>query len=867
VGQIDGKRQPEHIEPEEEARELDRLAARCREALGRGLPVTSAAGDRELQRLRERYSRFRDDRDDRSFITGGALLFSRLVTPRPWLHFMTSNHPREHGIWGSFWDQYGGGFSCLDSVLAGRVTSYRDASYVPTAPRASDHRRFYLREQIAGEGVSIRYLFPQPGRGEDLYDRFHCEQGLGTYRLAAERDRLAAELLVFIPVDDPLEVWRLLLANESGNERRVQLFVAVNWGLESYPGHYFDSRVVSQGVCLEELNTLVALNNDKKNRNPRTGFITSRSRFAGFDMSGEDFCGPGQSRLWPQAVEQGACRGSLGTQPYLGLVSALQFDLNLAPGEKKTLDFLLGVTEPEPEKARCHLSGLREKYFGPDGIEIELERLAESWRGLTGRHLARTGDDEVDRFFNVWSKYQAKSSLRLPLSLDMVGYRDTLQYMMGCNSFDPDFVAGHLLTTLAHQYPDGTALRQFAKFPGAPHDPRRYLDNCVWIADTVAGYVQETGDTGLLDREVGFFDAAAGRVDPGNSAPVYEHVRRSLEGLFGNRSRANGLCLIGHGDWNDSLDGVSENGEGMSVWLSMALVFASRRFRELALWRNDKNGLGLADRIITEMTEKINRTAWDGYHYVYAFLPDGEPVGSVENEEGRIHLNVNAWSLFSGVAENAGRVEAVLKAIKELETPLGHLLLHPPYTAKSRRVGRIADIVPGQFENGSIYTHGQSFLIYGLLAQGLAGRALAELKKVLPGGSLPDIATGPPHQLSNFTVGTSHEHFGRNLYSNFTGSVNWLRKSLDRMLGLLPGFDCLIVDPVAPSAWTSYEVVKMFRGCRVHATVANPDGEGSRVSSARLDGEALPLENGRVVLSQNLLSGRDHARLDVVLGR
>ncbi|HLA41356.1 MAG TPA: hypothetical protein VJ417_15245, partial [Candidatus Glassbacteria bacterium] len=219
------------------------------------------------------------------------------------------------------------------------------------------------------------------------------------------------------------------------------------------------------------------------------------------------------------------------------------------------------------------------------------------------------------------------------------------------------------------------------------------------------------------------------------------------------------------------------------------------------------------------------------------------------------------------VAASAGRVEAVLEAVRELETPLGHLLLNPPYTRKSRRVGRIADIVPGQFENGSIYTHGQSFLIYGLLAQGLADRALIELKKVLSGGNIPDIATGPPHQLSNFTVGASHQHFGRNLYSNFTGSVNWLRKSLDRMLGLLPGIDCLVVDPAAPSAWEQYEVVKEFRGCRVSARIENPDGEGSRVVSASLDEEALPVLDGRVRIGRERFAGRDDATLEVLLGR
>ncbi|HLA39102.1 MAG TPA: hypothetical protein VJ417_03855, partial [Candidatus Glassbacteria bacterium] len=403
---------------------------------------------------------------------------------------------------------------------------------------------------------------------------------------------------------------------------------------------------------------------------PRTGFLCSRDPFDGFDMTGEEFKGGGPFRIFPRAVVEGRCRSSMGEQPYLGLIAALQFDLELAPGGERSLDFLLGVTSPEPDKARAQLGSYRDKFFAPGGFESELARLEESWQTLIGRHQSRTPDEEIDRFFNIWSKYQARLSARLPLSLEMVGYRDTLQYMMGLNSFDPEFVAGHLPTVLSHQYEDGTAPRQFAKFAGAPHDLRKYMDNCSWIADTLVGYLQETGDFAFLERELPFFDPQTGRLIPERPATVYEHGLRSLKGLYSHRA-ANGLCLIGHGDWNDSLDGVGkEDGAGVSVWLSMALVFAAQRFRELALWKGDSGSVALLDKIIGEMTGIINQVAWDGGHYVYAIMPDGTPVGSATNEEGKIHLNVNAWSLFNGVAEKAGRVDRVLAAIAGLDTPL-----------------------------------------------------------------------------------------------------------------------------------------------------------------------------------------------------
>lgn len=837
---------------------------KARDALRNRRPLDEVFGAEELERLRCRYARFEDSLDENGFISSGCVEVSRVSTPRPYIHLMSSHHSRERGTFGSFWDQCGSAFSCIDSVLAGNITSHRDRSYVPTAPQPSDHRGFWLREDSAN-GDAIRHLFPQQGLDEELYDSFRCEQGLGTIELHSLRDGIRADLLVFVPVDGPFEIWRLSLANESDRPRRPGLFLSVNWGLESYPGYYFDPRVVSQGRLYVEQNALVALNRDQNNCHPRTGFLMSRERFDSFDMSGEEFTGGGQFRRFPAAVERGRCSGSMGVQPYMGLVGAMHFDLELAPGEKRELQFILGVTDSDSEKARAHLESLRNSIFREGGVGREQELLAQSWSKMIDRHKVRTPDRETDRFFNLWSKYQAHNSARWTRALDKVGYRDLLQDLMGVNSFDPAYTRAMLPVALRYQLEDGRAVRQFAKFERAPHDLRMYMDSSSWIPDTLVEYVKESGDFDILDLEEGFYNLETDRVETDLKATLYEHALRGVRGLFENRG-LHGLCRIGHGDWNDALDAVGRDGEGVSVWLSMALVYAARRMRELTSFRDDRANTALMDRIISEVTAAINENAWDGGHYVYAFMGDGTPVGSDSNEEGKIHLNVNTWSLFNGVAEAAGRVERVIASISRLDTSLGHLLLLPAYTERSKHVGRIADMLPGQFENGSIYTHGQSFLIYALAEMGQGDRAWAEMKKILPGATLPDISTGPPHQVSNFTAGIEHEHFGRNLYSNFSGALAWLRKSLDRMYGLIPGLDCLVVDPCVPSHWKEYEVVKEFRGCSVYARVLNPGGVCRGVKRALAGGEHLTVAGGVAKVPLESIRGRKQLRLEVELG-
>ncbi|MEA2062910.1 MAG: hypothetical protein U9P14_04360, partial [Gemmatimonadota bacterium] len=746
------------------------------------------------------------------------------------------------------------------------VTSHKDPSYVPTAPRSTDHRHFFLREESPEGEAVCWYMIPQRGREEEAYGNFRCEQGLDWLRILSEHSGVSSELMVFVPVEEPLEVWRVMLSNTTERRRKLKLFTWVNWGLESYPGYYFDPRVVGQGRRYEELNALVALNRDQNNKHPRTGFLMSRQPFDGFDMSAEDFTGGGFFSLFPQAVQQGFCTGSMGVQPCQGLIAAMQFDLELDAGQSKTCDFLLGVTDPGLEKAESHLAGLRRTFFAEGAVKEKLEEIKNRWNGLASCHMVKSPDTETDRFFNVWSKYQAKHMARFINALDKVGYRDLLQHLMGINSFNPEYTSVMLPVSLRYQYPDGRAMRQFARFPGAPHDLRMYMDSSSWIPDTLVDYLKETGDFGILERREPFFDPETGELDDKAGATVYEHALRGVKTLYENRGQF-GLCRIGHGDWNDSLDGVGREGGGVSVWLSMALVYAAGKMRELAGWLEDAENMALMEKIAGEMTEAVNRSAWDGEYYIYAFNADGSPVGSRKSPEGKIHLNVNSWSLFNGVAEKQGRIERVLDSIARVSTPIGHILLDPPYTHESREVGRIADIVPGQFENGAIYTHGQSFVIYALSCLGKGDEAFAELKKVLPGATVPDITTGPLHQVSNYTVGPAHEHFGRNLYSNFSGSLAWIRKSLSRIFGVLADFDGLVIDPCVPSDWESYEVVKVFRGCRVKVRFSNPDRVCRGVVRATADGEELAIREGKAYIRLEQLSGRKELNVDVRLGR
>ncbi|MFP4521968.1 MAG: GH36-type glycosyl hydrolase domain-containing protein [Fibrobacterota bacterium] len=840
--------------------DLDNAAEKFRKYLksgGKGpLPL-----DKTIDALRNRYAEILDSKDNEGFISGGSCFVKTPDTPRPFLHIIASSHSREKGCLGSFWDQSGMGFTCLDSVMAGAVTSHKDKSYVPTSPENTDRRLFIVREDNkngrykseSGKSYDAFHLIPQPGRDADDYDDFRCEQGLDTINYFSAFKGLECSMMVFVTREDSAEIISIRIRNKTRKKRTLTVFSKINWDLSSYPSHYFDPRVVSEGKYNKKAKGLFAVNNDQKNKFPRIGFFLSGAIPDSYDMMEEVFEGGGYCRYFPKAVEEGRCGDSEGRQPYKGLIGAFSHRLEIESGAEKRIDLLLGaLNTADINKAEKYALDLRRKYMVKGAAEKELKAIMSGWEKRISLMQIDTPDPEINRFFNVWSKYQARNTSRFTRALDMVGYRDLMQDLLGISDFDTEYMKKMLSWAMEYQLKDGRAVRQFSRFKGVTPDMRMYMDSSVWLVESVYSYLCETGDFDFLDQKLGYFDPDLEEVKNDADFTVLEHMLRAVKSLYDYRQQF-GLCRIGHGDWNDAIDSVGKSPRGVSAWLSMALVYAAKMLRKITRLRDDRRKTGILNEIIDTMSYNVNAYAFLDKHYVYAFADRAEPIGSNSCREGKLHLNSNAWAVFSGISGLAGHTDDVLKAMEKLNTPLGYKLLHPCYSDKSRDVGRIADMVPGMFENGSIYTHGQSFAAYAFAYLGMGKKAYDAIKKSLPSSNIPDISTTAPHQLANFYVGPDHPDFGKALYSNFTGSLAWFRKTIARMSGVYPVLDGLRIDPVIPSEWKKYRVRKKWRGAEFNFTFHNPDGVERGVISVKCRGKDLPIdENGYFMIPDGM---------------
>ena len=683
---------------------MDKIVSKARENLNAGKDVFDGIDESQRQGLMSRYAEFQDSCDGEGFVSDSSVLVKSLHTPRPYLHLMASNHCDDYGQWGSYWDQHRGGFSCVDTVVGGNMMSHLDTNYVPTAPEPQDVREFFVHEN--GKAWP---MFPVAGYEEQEYQDYSCSLGLDQYELNATRDGLACKLRVCVHPELSLELWQLSVVNTSQAKREFSVFTKARVNVDSYPFYYFVPRVVCEGLL--EDDALVFVNHDQNNKHKRTAFFAGAEKFDGYDMMGEIFDGGVGRAILPKAVAQGACFNTLGKQPYAGLVAAVQQNAAIEPGESKTWTFAFGLAPDDKAKREEFMATVKSEVLS-DGDAV-FEAVNKKWQENIFANAIKTPDHQLNRYYNIWSKYQSRNQSRFIRDLDKIGYRDILQDIMGVIDFQPEYVRAKLIEALRYQYPNGRAVRQYEKYEGGGHDLRMYQDSVVWIADTLTRYIKQTGDFDLLDVEIPYLNEQTLQPDANDTGSLYDHACRAIRSLWTD-SGYNGLCAIGYGDWNDALSGIGgEN--GVSVWLSCAFVYASELMAKLA----ERIGRDEDAKEFTEfarvMTQRINDHAWDGEWYIYAINSQGEPIGSNSCEEGKMHLNVNTWALFTGIAAAAGREEQVWKSIEKLATPTGHRLLWPAYTEISREsVGRIADQMCGMFENGSIYTHGEAFYLFAM---------------------------------------------------------------------------------------------------------------------------------------------------------
>ncbi len=760
------------------------------------------------------------------------------VTPAPWINVIAN--PR----FGFQVAAEGGGFTW---ALNSRENQLSPWSNDPVTDRSGE--ALYLRDEESGE-----LWGPTASPIRDHGAHYTAQHGQGYSRFQHASHGIDLELLVYVPMDDPIKISRLKIRNTSQKARKLSVSAYVEWVLGP-------SRTATAPFVVTSIDPGTGA---MFAHNPWNAVFGSRVAFAdlggsqtGWTADRREFLGRHGTLDRPAALTG---RAPLSRRVGAGLdpCCVLQTFVEIAADETVEMVFFLGQAASATEAQSLLL-----RYRSVD-LDAVLRSVVQYWDDVLGMVQVKTPDRSFDVILNRWMLYQtlacrmwARSALYQ--ASGAYGFRDQLQDAMALALSRPDLTREHLLRAAGRQFVEGDVQHWWlpsgeARSAG-PGVRTRITDDRVWLAYATAHYIEATGDIALLDESVPFLEGQTLRADEqdayfqpaisDDSASLFEHCARALEQSLS--VGAHGLPLIGTGDWNDGMNRVGEMGRGESVWLGWLLHATLVAFAPLARARDEPARAILWLTHAAALRNSLEQEAWDGEWYRRGYFDDGTPLGSATNTECRIDSIAQSWSVISGAADpiRASRAMAAVDSNLIRRDAGLALLFTPPFERSLPDPGYIKGYPPGIRENGGQYTHAAtwSVIAYALLGQGNNARELFSLLNPITHTSTR--ADVHRYKVEPYVVAADvysvAPHVGRGGWTWYTGSAGWMyRAGLEGILGFRVRGASLFLTPCISEKWPRFEIVFKYRSSRYEILIDNPHGVSSGVTYAELDGEALP---------------------------
>ena len=776
------------------------------------------------------------------FAAGGreyvTLLGPAQSTPAPWINVVANP---EFGFQVA---AEGGGFTWAQNSKENQLTPW---SNDPVTDRPGEV--LYLRDEDSGE-----LWGPTASPIRDHAAHYRARHGQGYSRFEHGSHDIELELLVYVPMDDPIKISRLKIRNTSPRARRLSVTAYAEWVLGS-------SRAATAPFVVTAIEPDTGA---MFAHNPWSTQFGSRVAFA--DLAGtqthwtadrREFLGRHGTLERPAALTG---RAPLAKRVGAGLdpCCALQTLVELAPDATVEVVFFLGQAASATEA-----QSLLMRYRSLD-LDAVLRSVIQYWDGVLETVQVKTPDRSLDIILNRWLLYQtlvcrmwARSAFYQ--ASGAYGFRDQLQDSMALALSRPALARAHLLRAARRQFIEGDV--QHWWLPPTQQGSTgagvrtRISDDRVWLAYATAHYVEATGDIAVLDERVPFLEGHALR--PGEedaffqpaisdeTAPLFEHCARALQQSLAVGEH--GLPLFGTGDWNDGMNRVGEMGRGESVWLGWFLHATLVAFAPLARARDQgaREAAWLAHA--AALQNSLEQNSWDGEWYRRGYFDDGTPLGSAASTECRIDSIAQSWSVISGAADPTRATSAMSAVGNELlrrDTQLA-LLFTPPFDLSLPDPGYIKGYPPGIRENGGQYTHAAtwSVIAYAQLGQGNSAWELFSLLNPINRASTR--ADVHRYKVEPYVVAADvysvAPHVGRGGWTWYTGSAGWMyRAGLEGILGFKVQGATLLLSPCIPEKWPRLEITFKYASARYEILIENPRGASRGIVHAELDGQPLP---------------------------
>ena len=694
---------------------------------------------------------------------------------------------------------------------------------------ANGNRYFFVKDLSTGKVWNPGWY---PVREE--LDEYSCTNGLGYTKITGEKDGISVELTASVSKDEPAEIWKVTVLNNSEDKRIIDIYPFMEFSLEGFASNTDYNCWVKASYHNDEKMIYVKNSDHQRPHDYYNGFIAVNREILSYDTSKNKFFGRYGNVSCPDAIKKDKLNNSNASCERM--VGALQCRAELSAGEKIEFCVTLGSACSEDDAKRAVKKILCEK-----NLKEHFNALYEE-KELFDFCKINTPDKKINDFTNYWLKQQVQLCAEVGRGAGK-GFRDQLQDSWGIAAFNGELAKKKIYETLQQIYHSGRCIRGWL-----PLKDRNMSDGPTWVAPTVNAYLKETGDYNFLWEKVSYLD--------GGEDTVWEHILTTTR-YCANDLGEHGLVKAHDGDWNDSLSGMGKDGKGESVWSTIALYNALINVAEIAkkILKNDEIHKEMLD-YAEKMKKAVNENGWDGDRYLAGYTDSGEKVGSSENKEGAIYLNSQIWAVMTGIADEERTKVCMASVEKYLETKYGALTLYPPYTSYRPEIGRLTGFAAGIWENGTPYCHGCSFKAIADCTIGDGDDAYETIKKIMPDNeNNPSEHSGAePYALTNMYYGPANKREGETSFSWITGTAGWVYRAItEYIMGFHPEYDGITVDPCVPKGWKNVSMTRRFRGDIYRLEIVNDNNKSKGIGKLYVDG--IETENKKIKLFSD---GKEH---------
>ena len=795
------------------------------------------------------------------------------TTPYPWINYLGSQE------FFSLISNTAGGYSFYKDAKLRRITRFR---YNNVPLDLGGGRYYYIHDE--GDIWSPGWA---PAK-RDL-DTYECRHGMGYTTIKGQRNHIESNVTFFVPLNYNGEVHKVVLKNTGDAPKSIKLFSYLEWCLWNAQDDSTNfQRNFSTGE-VEIKGSVIYHKTEYKERRDHYAFFSVNSNIAGYDTDRESFIGTYNGYENPKAALEGHSTNSVadGWSP----IASHSIEVELAPGEEKTYVFILGYVENALEEKweskgvinKMKAEAMIEQYATTEAVDAGLQELKEYWDGLLSKYAVETKDDKLNRMVNIWNQYQCMVTFNLSRSASYfesgigrgMGFRDSNQDLLGFLHQIPDRARERILDLAATQLPDGGAYHQYQPLTKKGNDEigGNFNDDPLWLVLAVVAYIKETGDYSILDEMTPYDNNME------LAQPLSDHIKRAFDHVILNVG-PHGLPLIGRADWNDCLNlncFSTEPGESFqtvtskegkvaeSVMIAGMFTYIGELYAQLCEKTGNVKEAERAHAEVAKMRDVIMEHGYDGEWFLRAYDDFGKKIGSKECEEGKIFIESQGFCVMGGCGIEDGKA---IKALDSVETYLGTkyglVLNNPAFTRYYVEYGEISTYPAGYKENAGIFCHNNAWIMCAEAVVGRGDKAFDYYTRIAPAYTeeYSDVHKLEPYVYSQMVAGKDAKRFGEAKNSWLTGTASWNFVAISQfILGIIPDFDGLKVEPSIPASWDGYKVTRAFRGDTFKIEVMNPEHVCTGVKTMTVDGTVV---EGNVIPVFG--DGKEH-EVKVVLGK